>query len=62
MRRRLVLAFPRRERGASSVEYALLIGLIAIIIIVGVTLFGQGTGGLFQKTCDSLASAQSTTC
>jgi Flp pilus assembly pilin Flp len=52
----------RKERGASSVEYALLVALIAIGIIGGVTLFGGSAAGLFQKTCDSIAITQSTTC
>lgn len=30
----------RDERGASLVEYALLIGLIAVICIVGIVYFG----------------------
>jgi pilus assembly protein Flp/PilA len=52
----------RRERGASAVEYAILVGLIAIVIIASVTFFGQRTAGLFQRTCDSVASTQATTC
>jgi Flp pilus assembly pilin Flp len=52
----------RTETGASSVEYAILVSLIALIILVAVTLFGQRTSGLFQKTCSSIASTQGTTC
>ena len=52
----------RTERGASSVEYALLAALIAIVIVVAVTAFGSKTNGLFQMTCDSVASAQGSTC
>ena len=39
----------RTERGASSVEYALLAALIAIVIVVAVTAFGSKTNGLFQR-------------
>jgi Flp pilus assembly pilin Flp len=53
---------PRTDRGASSVEYALLAALIAIVIITAVTLFGGATTGLFQKTCNSVASTQGSTC
>ena len=35
------------ERGATAVEYGLMVGLIAVVIIVGVTLFGQGVNALF---------------
>jgi pilus assembly protein Flp/PilA len=52
----------RVQRGASSVEYAILVGLIAIVIIVAVTFLGQSTSGLFQKTCNSVASASASTC
>ena len=34
--------------GATSVEYPLLIALIAIAIVVAVTLLGNGTAGLFR--------------
>lgn len=36
------------ERGATAVEYALMIALIAIAIIGSVTVFGQLIPGLFQ--------------
>lgn len=35
------------ERGATAVEYGLMVGLIAVVIIAGVTLFGQGVESLF---------------
>jgi Flp pilus assembly pilin Flp len=52
----------RDESGASSVEYAILVSLIAIVIVVAVAFFGQRTASLFQRTCDSVSAAQSTTC
>lgn len=52
----------RTEVGASAVEYAVLVSLIAIVIIVSVQFLGVRTAGLFQKTCSSMASAQGTTC
>ena len=42
------------ERGASSVEYALLMMLIAVVIIAGITAFGTATGDLFRSTCDAM--------
>jgi pilus assembly protein Flp/PilA len=44
--RRLAL-WPRDERGATAVEYGLLVGLIAIVIIGGVTAFGLAVSDLF---------------
>jgi pilus assembly protein Flp/PilA len=35
------------ERGATSVEYALMVGLIAIVIVGGVTFFGTAVAALF---------------
>lgn len=37
----------RRDDGATSVEYALMVAGIAIAIIAGVTLFGLAVGDLF---------------
>lgn len=52
----------RDQAGASSVEYAILVSLIAVVIIGSVTFLGGNTSRLFQKTCDSVASTQGTTC
>lgn len=35
------------ERGATATEYALLVGLIAIVIAVGVGLFGTALNSFF---------------
>ena len=35
------------ERGATSVEYALMAALIALVIVGSVTLFGVAVDGLF---------------
>ena len=57
---------PRRrkdERGASAVEYGLLIAGIAAIIVASVFIFGQGVlGQLFQETCDSIATNMTNGC
>ena len=42
------------DRGASAVEYALLVGLIAIAVIAGVILLGQNLGGTFNKVATTL--------
>ena len=38
----------RHDHGATSVEYALMISLIALVIIASVTLFGRNTINLFN--------------
>lgn len=37
----------RGDRGATAVEYALMVGLIALVIVSAVTLFGQNVITLF---------------
>jgi len=39
----------RKERGATAVEYGLLVGLIAVVMIVAVTAFGKSLSGLFAN-------------
>jgi pilus assembly protein Flp/PilA len=39
----------RSERGASMVEYALLVGLIALVAVVAVTWLGGGIKNLFSN-------------
>lgn len=45
------------ERGASIVEYAFLVLLIAIVAIVAVTVFGQRLSTSFSTIAGSLAAA-----
>lgn len=52
----------RTERGASAVEYGLLIAGIAALIALVVYSFGGGVGGLFQDTCDSVQAARNANC
>ncbi|KRA37419.1 MULTISPECIES: Flp family type IVb pilin [unclassified Nocardioides] len=42
------------ERGATAVEYGLLVALIAIAIIVAVTTLGGKLSGLFEDVSSSL--------
>jgi len=49
-----VLDRARSERGASMVEYALLVGLIAIVAIAGVTLLGGAIEKLFNSAGTTL--------
>jgi pilus assembly protein Flp/PilA len=44
----------RDERGASAVEYGLLITGIAALICAIVFIFGGAVGGLFDETCDQI--------
>ena len=43
-----------RERGATAVEYGLMVALIAIVIIVAVALLGTNLSGIFDKTAGSV--------
>ena len=55
----------RTERGASMVEYALLVGLIAIVAVVAVMWLGNGISGLFgsANTCvGGINSGSATSC
>ncbi len=44
----------RKDRGATAVEYGLLVGLIAVVIIVGVTLLGTRILAMFNTIAGSL--------
>lgn len=46
-----------RERGASLVEYALLLALIAIVAFSAVTYFGSSNSGGFGKSADCIRKA-----
>jgi pilus assembly protein Flp/PilA len=44
----------RDERGATAVEYGLMVALIAVVIIVAVATIGKDLNGMFQKVADSI--------
>lgn len=43
-----------QEKGASLVEYALLVGLIAVVCIVGITLVGRRASSHFSTIAKNL--------
>lgn len=45
---------PRRERGASLVEYVLLVALIAAVCVGAVTLLGTSANNKLTTAADSL--------
>jgi Flp pilus assembly pilin Flp len=45
------------ERGASVVEYALLLALIAVVTFSAVSFFGGSTGGGFSKSSECIRAA-----
>ncbi|HZQ86784.1 MAG TPA: Flp family type IVb pilin [Acidimicrobiales bacterium] len=46
--------FGKDERGASLVEYALLVALIAVVCIVAVTLLGKNASSKFSAVGSSI--------
>jgi len=50
------------ERGASAVEYGLLIAGIAALIVVVVFAFGDALTGIFQDTCTSVTQSSGGGC
>jgi pilus assembly protein Flp/PilA len=47
----------REEKGASAVEYALLVGLIAAAVVAAVTLFGDQLSELFSDVIPDAPAA-----
>ena len=43
------------ERGASLVEYALLVALIAVVCIVAITLLGKSASSKFSSVASSIS-------
>jgi pilus assembly protein Flp/PilA len=50
------------ERGASAVEYGLLIAGIAALIVIVVFAFGGVLHDIFQKTCNSVGASSGGSC
>lgn len=51
----------RDQRGASAVEYGLLIAAIAAIVVVIVFALGGPTLGMYKNTCDQWSAQQGDT-
>jgi Flp pilus assembly pilin Flp len=45
------------DRGATSVEYALIASLIAVVVLIGVFALGQGTLALFDSSASEINEA-----
>ncbi len=50
----LLVRFVRNESGATAIEYGLIAGLIAVVIIGAVTAVGTDVQAAFQKIADSI--------
>ena len=50
------------ERGASAVEYGLLIAGISALIVVVVFAFGGVIANIFQNTCNSIGASGGGNC
>jgi len=54
--RRLRTRIDRDTRGASLVEYALILALVVVVCIVSVGMFGGGLNNSFSKDASSVAA------
>lgn len=57
--RMLSLRLSTEERGATAVEYGLMVALIAVVIIGAVTLLGDNLVAIFNDVADSVGGATS---
>jgi pilus assembly protein Flp/PilA len=51
---RLMRSLTKNEDGATAIEYGLIAGLIAIIIITGLTLLGTDLSNMFNQVANKL--------
>ena len=49
----------QEERGATAVEYSLMVALIAVVIIAAVSVLGTNASSKFQTVADTVGSAGS---
>jgi Flp pilus assembly pilin Flp len=52
----LILFFDKSEKGQDLSEYGLLVGFIAIIILVAVTVFGQNLSAFWNRVATELGN------
>jgi pilus assembly protein Flp/PilA len=54
-----LISFIKDEEGASMVEYALLLALIAVVAITILTTMGSNVSSIFKTISDKLSAAAS---
>ena len=54
-----LITFTKREEGATAIEYALIAGLIAVVIIGATSLLGEGISDKFKLIADKISGAKS---
>jgi Flp pilus assembly pilin Flp len=50
------------ERGASAVEYSLLVALIAAVVVTAVVALGLTTGSAYEDSCEKISTAMGSDC
>lgn len=50
----MIKDFLREEDGATAIEYALIVGLVAVVIIVALSLLGESVSTLFGTLADKV--------
>ncbi|WP_026989573.1 Flp family type IVb pilin [Fodinicurvata sediminis] len=53
-----ILAFLRQEKGATAVEYALIIALVAAVLVGGATTFGDDLESVFTDIGNKLTGEE----
>jgi pilus assembly protein Flp/PilA len=47
---------PKSERGATAVEYGIMIAMIAAVVILAVVFLGKETSGTFSCTAEGIST------
>ena len=55
----LIRRFLRDDRGATAIEYGLIVGLIFLVIVGAVSLFASKATGTFDKVSAAVSTATS---
>ena len=53
----LFVRFMKDDSGATAIEYAMIAGLIAVVVLAGILLLGDSLTGLYGTNEDKLGSA-----
>ncbi|HMI20794.1 MAG TPA: Flp family type IVb pilin [Sphingomonas sp.] len=49
----------RNKRGATAIEYGLIVALIVIVVVVGISALGGSTGGIWGNMTTKASTAMS---